>query len=168
MNNKMLIFKTNKIGFVSGVVLAAALTQWTGNVGAQTVGITVTPPAPPAVVIVPPPMVVPPVLVAPPVAVEDNYVYYPSYGVYYNSGRHQYAYLNGDAWVMAPTPRGVSVDVLLASPSVRMDFHDSPERHHAEMMKRYPKNWTQHDDHQDRQDHQEHQDNGHQDHQDRK
>jgi hypothetical protein len=163
MNNKKLIFKTNKIGFLSGVVLAAALTQWAGNVGAQPVVITVTPPRPPAVIIVPPP-----VLVAPPVVVEDNYVYYPSYGVYYNSGRHQYAYLNGDAWVMAPTPHGVSVDVLLASPSVKMDFHDSPERHHAEMMKRYPKNWTQHDDHQDRQDHQEHQDSDHQDHQERK
>ena len=92
----------------------------------------------------------------------DDYVYYPGYGIYYNSGRHQYAYLNGDVWVMAPTPRGVSVDVLLASPSVKMDFHDSPERHHAEMMKRYPKEWTQHDDHQDRQDHQD------KDHQDRK
>jgi hypothetical protein len=155
MNNKRFVFKTNKIGFVSGVVLAAALTQWAGNAGAQT--ITIIPPRPPAVVIVPPPVVV-----APPVVVEDNYVYYPSYGVYYNSGRHQYAYLNGDAWVMAPTPRGVSVDVLLASPSVKMDFHDSPEHHHAEMMKRYPKNWTQHDDHQDRQEHQD------KDHQDRK
>jgi hypothetical protein len=147
MNNKKLISKSNKIGFVSGVVLAAALTQWAGNAGAQT--ITITPPVPPAIVIAPPPVVV-----APPVAVEDNYVYYPSYGVYYNSGRHQYAYLNGDAWVMAPTPRGVSVDVLMASPSVKMDFHDSPERHHAEMLRRYPKTWTQHDDPQDHQDHQ--------------
>jgi hypothetical protein len=154
MNNKRLVFKNNKIGFVLGAALVVALTESAGNSGAQT--ITIIPPRPPVVVIVPPP------IVAPPVVVEDNYVYYPSYGIYYNSGRHQYAYLNGDAWVMAPTPRGVSVDVLLASPSVKMDFHDSPERHHAEMMKRYPKEWTQHDDHQDRQDHQD------KDHQDRK
>lgn len=137
MNNKRLVFKKNKIGFVSGIVLAAALTRWAGNAAAQPVVITVTPPRPPAVVIVPPP-----VLVAPPVVVEDNYVYYPSFGIYYNSGRHQYAYLNGDAWVMAPTPRGVSVDVLLASPSVKMDFHDSPANHHAETVQRYPKNWA--------------------------
>jgi hypothetical protein len=161
MNNKRLVFKTNKIGFVLGAALVVALTESAGNSGAQT--ITIIPPRPPVVVIVPPPIVAPPVLVAPPVVVEDNYVYYPSYGIYYNSGRHQYAYLNGDAWVMAPTPRGVSVDVLLASPSVKMDFHDSPERHHAEMMKRYPKDWTQHDDHQDRQEHQDHNDNDHQD-----
>jgi len=31
--------------------------------------------------------------------------------------------------------------VLLASPSVHMDFHDSPAKHHAEMIHKYPKNW---------------------------
>jgi hypothetical protein len=36
---------------------------------------------------------------------------------------------------------GVSADVLLASPSVRMDFHDSPANHHADMAKKYPKNY---------------------------
>ena len=124
--------KTNKMGFVLGAVLLAGLTQYTGNAGAQGVRIIVTPP----VVIVPPPVVVaPPVIV-----VQDDYVYYPDYAIYYNSSRHQYAYLNGGAWVFAATPYGVTAEVLLASPSVHMDFHDSPERHHAEMVHKYPGN----------------------------
>ncbi len=79
----------------------------------------------------------------PPVfVVQDDYLYYPSYGVYYSSSRHQYAYLEGGAWVARPAPRGVSVNVLMASPSVRMDFHDSPANHHAAIVKQYPKNWA--------------------------
>ncbi|HEX7577112.1 MAG TPA: hypothetical protein VF430_03645, partial [Verrucomicrobiae bacterium] len=69
-------------------------------------------------------------------------VYYPDYEVYYSSSRHQYAYLEGGAWVSRPAPRGVSVNVLLRSPSVRMDFHDSPANHHAAVVKQYPKNWA--------------------------
>ena len=38
-------------------------------------------------------------------------------------------------------PRDVSARVLLASPSVRMPYHDSPANHAAEMSKKYPKNW---------------------------
>jgi hypothetical protein len=84
------------------------------------------------------------VYVAPPVVVvQDDYVYYPDYEIYYSSSRHQYAYLEGGAWVSRPTPRGVSVNVLLRSPSVRMDFHDSPANHHAEMVRQYPGNRAQ-------------------------
>jgi hypothetical protein len=75
-------------------------------------------------------------------ATQDDYVYYPSYGVYYSSSRRQYAYLDGNAWVARPAPRGVSVNVLLASPSVRMDYHDSPANHHAATVQQYPKNWS--------------------------
>jgi hypothetical protein len=81
------------------------------------------------------------ITVAPPTVVQDNYVYYPSYDIYYNSGRHQYAYLQGGAWVNAPAPGRVSVDVLRASPSVNMDFHDSPANHNDAMVRQYPKNW---------------------------
>jgi uncharacterized protein YijF (DUF1287 family) len=81
------------------------------------------------------------VVVAPVVVIQDDYVYYPSYAIYYNSSRHQYAYLEGDLWVWAPAPRGVAVEVLLASPSVHMDFHDALARHHAEMLQKYPRNW---------------------------
>jgi hypothetical protein len=127
MNNKKLFFKTNKVGLLMGAVLLATLTQCTGYADGLRIGIIV----PPVVVLAPPVVVV-----------QDDYVYYPNYGVYYNSSRHQYAYLEGGAWVAAPAPGGVSVDVLLASPSVRMDFHDSPAKHHAEMVHKYPKNWA--------------------------
>jgi hypothetical protein len=76
-----------------------------------------------------------------PLVVEDDYVYYPNYEVYYSRSRHQYAYRDGNAWVSRPAPRGVSVNVLLASPSVTMNFHDSPANHHAEIVRQYPKNW---------------------------
>ena len=83
------------------------------------------------------------VYVAPPVVVEDDYVYYPDYEIYYSSSRHQYAYLEGRAWVSRPAPRGVSVNVLLRSPSVKMNFHDSPANHHAEVVRQYPGNRAQ-------------------------
>ena len=140
MKNKNHFYKTNKVGFVLAAVLLAALTEGVGSADAQGVGIVVRPP----VVVI-----APPVVVAPAVVVQDDYVYYPNYGIYYNSHRHQYAYLENGAWVMQAAPQGVSVDVLLASPSVRMDFHDSPEKHHAEMLQKYPRNWKPSDAHQD-------------------
>jgi hypothetical protein len=130
MNNIKHFFKTSKTGFVLGAALLVALTECAGNSygqnGRANVAINV---APPSIVVTPPVM-------------QDNYVYYPSYGVYYNSSRHQYAYQDRGAWVSRPSPNGVSADVLRASPSVKMDFHDSPEKHHADMVQKYPKNWT--------------------------
>jgi hypothetical protein len=135
MNNKKLFFKTNKVGFVLGALLLATLTKNAGYAG----GVSVVIGVPPPVVVVAPPVVV----------VQDDYVYYPDYAIYYNSSRHQYAYLEGDAWVLAPAPQGVTVEVLLASPSVHMDFHDSPANHHREMMQKYPRNWKTAGEHQD-------------------
>jgi hypothetical protein len=146
MNHKILFFKTNKVGFVLGAVLLAALTGGACYADGVRVGIIVTPP----VVVVAPPVVVATPVVAPAVVIQDDYVYYPSYGIYYNSHRRQYAYLENGVWIMQPAPQGVSVEVLLASPSVRMDFHDSPEKHHAEMLQKYPKNWKPSAVHQDR------------------
>ena len=74
-------------------------------------------------------------------AVVDDYVYYPDYECYYSVSRHQYAYREGNDWVARPAPRGVTVNVLLASPSVKMNFHDSPANHHAVVVKQYPRNW---------------------------
>src|ERR1019366_2540859 len=104
MNNKKLFYKTNKVGFVLGAVLMAALTECVGNANGQGVEITVTP----HVVAAAPPVV------APVVVIQDDYVYYPNYGIYYNSRLHQYAYLENGAWISAPAPNGVSVEVLLA------------------------------------------------------
>jgi len=161
MINKRLFLKTKPIGFVAGAVMLAMLAEPAGNIFGQAVGVPVTPPGvvtppgavvPPGVV-VPPGAVVPPGVVVPPGAVmapgvvvapaevPDNYVYYPNYGVYYNGQRHLYHYLRGDTWVTQPAPEGVTVDALQASPSVNMEFHDSPALHHAEMQKRYPRNW---------------------------
>ena len=73
---------------------------------------------------------------------QDDYVYYPAYEVYYSSSRHDYRYRDGNAWVTRAAPPHVSVDVLFASPSVRLDFHDAPERHHEEIMRSYPRTWA--------------------------
>jgi hypothetical protein len=84
----------------------------------------------------------PPVRVETAVVVQDDYVYYPGYQVYYSSNRRQYVYLEGRSWVTRPAPPRVSVDVLFASPSVRLDFHDSPAIHHATVVRQYPKHWA--------------------------
>jgi len=132
MKNKIHLLKTNKVGFVLGAVLLAALTECVGNADGQNVVITVPPP-----------------VVMTPAVIQDNYTYYPSYGVYFNKHGHQYYWLKGDAWVTQPEPQGVKADVLLASPSVDMDFHDSPANHHKEMLQKYPKNWKPSAVHQD-------------------
>jgi len=75
-------------------------------------------------------------------ATQDDYVYYPAYNLYYSSHLHKYASLEGGVWVSRPAPRGVSVKVVEASPSVKMDFHDSPAKHHEEVIKKYPKDWA--------------------------
>jgi len=74
-------------------------------------------------------------------AVQDDYFYYPDYQVYYSNSRRQYAYPEGGRWVSQPVPYGVSVNVLRASPSVPMSFHDSLVNHHAAVVQQYPKNW---------------------------
>jgi hypothetical protein len=71
----------------------------------------------------------------------DNYVYYPKYGVYYSSHRRQYYYQDHGAWVWGARPPSVSGDVVLGSPAVKMDFHDSPDRHHDEIVRKYPRDW---------------------------
>ena len=76
------------------------------------------------------------------VVMQDDYVYYPSYQVYYSSNRRQYIYQDGHSWVSRPAPPRVSVDVLFASPSVRLDFHDSPSIHHSSVVRQYPKHWA--------------------------
>lgn len=84
------------------------------------------------------------------VVYEDDYDYYPGYEVYYSRTRHEYVYRDGTQWVRRPQPRGVQLDVLLAAPSVRVDFRDSPERHHDSVIRTYPRNWKRQDDRKDR------------------
>jgi len=122
MNNNNHFFKADKVGCVLGAALLLTLTGCVGYVDGPRAGVYVAPPV---------------------VAVEDDYVYYPDYEVYYSSSRHQYAYRDGRAWVSRPAPRGVSVEVLRGSRSVNMDFHDSPANHHAEVVRQYPGNRAQ-------------------------
>jgi hypothetical protein len=120
MNDKRLFLQSNKVGLVLCAALLGTLTGCVGYVDGPRAGYY----AEPSVVVV-----------------QDDYVYYPNYECYYSVSRHQYAYREGNAWVSRPAPRGVSVNMLQASPSVRMDFHDSPAQHHAAVVKQYPKNW---------------------------
>jgi hypothetical protein len=76
------------------------------------------------------------------VDVQDDYVYYPRYEVYYSNHRHQYLYREGHSWVYRPAPPRVSAEVLFSSPSVRLDFHDHPSNHHMTVTRQYPKHWT--------------------------
>jgi hypothetical protein len=121
MNAKALFFNVDNAGFLLGLAVLATLSGCVGYVDGPRVGVYAEPTV---------------------FAAQDDYLYYPGYDVYYSSQRHQYAYLSGGAWVSRPAPRGVSVDVLLKSPSVKMDFHDSPAIHHAAVVQKYPKNWA--------------------------
>jgi hypothetical protein len=129
--------KYSKIGFVFGTALLGALTGCIGYVDGPPQARVYAQPQPVYVQPAPPP----PVYVESPVVVPDNYVYYPDYQVYYSGSRRQYVYLDGSAWVTRPSPR-VSVDLLFASPSVRLGFHDSPASHHAAVVRQYPKHWA--------------------------
>jgi len=83
----------------------------------------------------------PMVRVEPAPVVEVGMFYYPAYEVYYDSAARIYWYPRGSAWVSGPAPEGVRAEVLLSSPSVRMDFRDSPANHHSEIVRRYPRDW---------------------------
>ena len=97
-----------------------------------------------------------PVSAAAAMVVQDDYDYYPGYEVYYSRNRHEYVYRDGNSWVRRSQPRGITVDLLFASPSVRVDFHDAPERHHDVVVRSYPRNWqrpdSKHDDRDDKKD----------------
>jgi hypothetical protein len=74
--------------------------------------------------------------------IDGDYDYFPGYNAYYNRDNHQYVFLEGGYWVSRPAPYGVATNVLRASPSVRMEFRDSPASHNAEMVRKYPHNWV--------------------------
>ena len=79
------------------------------------------------------------------VVIMDDYDYYPAYETYYSRNRREYVYRDGGRLVRRPEPRGVSIDLFFAAPSVRLDFRDPPERHHETVVRSYPKNWQRAD-----------------------
>jgi hypothetical protein len=121
MNSNRIFFKPNPVGFILCAALLMTLTGCTCYVDRPPQGSVYEDPN--AIF-----------------AVQDDYVYYPAYQVYYSSSR-QYAYPEGDRWVLQPAPRAVPVNVLQASPAVKMNFHDSPVNHHAAVVQQYPENW---------------------------
>lgn len=121
--------KCSRIGFVLYAALLGALTGCVGYVDG---------PRQERVYVQPPPARVDSGVVM----VQDDYVYYPGYQVYYSGRTHQYIYQDGRSWVTRNGPPRVSVDVLFASPSVKLDFHDSPSIHHATVVQQYPKHWA--------------------------
>jgi hypothetical protein len=125
--NSMKIVEYSRIGFMLSVALLGALTGCVGYVNGPRGEAYVATPS---------------VYAEEGVATQDDYVYYPSYQIYYSSSRGQYVYLDGRSWVSRPTPPRVSTRVLFASPSVRLDFHDAPANHHDQIVKQYPKRWT--------------------------
>jgi hypothetical protein len=121
------IFHTaDMAGLVVGAALMAALTGCLAQVSTQPTGYR----APPVV------------QAQATVVIADDYDYYPAYETYYSRNRHEFVYRDGNTWVRRPEPRGFAANVVLAAPSVRLDFHDSPEQHHASVARTYPKNWT--------------------------
>lgn len=119
---------SNQIGFLLGTALLGALTGCIGYVDGPRHGRVYVP--------------APTLQVEAGIVVQDDYVYYPGYQVYYSNHRHEYIYLEGRSWVTRPAPPRVSVDVLFASPSVRLDFHDAPAIHHSAVVRQYPKHWA--------------------------
>lgn len=91
----------------------------------------------------PPPGPPPPDYVETQFPVEDAYVYYPAYQIYYNTLRRDYVYLDHGKWVSRSTlPRRMKGKTLTSSPSVKLDFRDSPSIHHADVTEQYPKDWV--------------------------
>jgi hypothetical protein len=136
MISKKLFFKADQAGFVLGAVLLMTLNGCVGYVDGPRAGVYVEPA----------------VQVDAGFVGQDDYVYYPSYQMYYGSRSHQWYDRERSSWVAHPAPRGVSVGVLHSSPSVKMDFHDSPANHHAAVVKQYPKNWKPSGSHQGQKD----------------
>ena len=74
----------------------------------------------------------------------DDYVYYPKYEVYYVPTRKEYVYYDTSSatWVHTTAPTQVWAKDITDTASVKMDFHDAPEGHHQETMRRYPQTWV--------------------------
>jgi len=125
---------------LGSVTLLSALTACSREPSAQAV--VAAQPPPPAALAQPPSAPPATVLVQTDVVMPDDYVYYPQYEVYYSSSRSRFGYWDGGAWLWRPAPPNVAANVVFASASVRMDFHDSPALHRESVARSYPRNWA--------------------------
>jgi hypothetical protein len=74
------------------------------------------------------------------VLIADDYDYYPRYEIYYSRHRNEYV-IRERGWVRRIDLNGAIYRKLRDGPAVPMDFRDSPEFHHAQVVQRYPRNW---------------------------
>jgi hypothetical protein len=74
----------------------------------------------------------------------DDYVYYPRYEVYYVPTRKEYVYYDSasNTWIRTTNPNQVWVKDIAGTAYVKMDFHDAPEGHHQDVVRRYPQTWV--------------------------
>lgn len=74
----------------------------------------------------------------------DDYVYYPRYEVYYVPTRKEYVYYDSasNTWIRTTNPNQVWVKDISGTAYVKMDFHDAPEGHHQDVVRRYPQTWV--------------------------
>jgi len=74
----------------------------------------------------------------------DDYVYYPRYEVYYVPTRKEYVYYDSasNTWIRTTNPNQVWVKDISGTAYVKMDFHDAPEGHHHDIVRRYPQTWV--------------------------
>lgn len=70
---------------------------------------------------------------------QDSFLYFPDYKFYYNSRTSQYIYLSSGRWIYdAMPPPLVSVKDIPKARSMKMRFHDNPERHYDVDAMEYP------------------------------
>ena len=74
----------------------------------------------------------------------DDYVYYPKYEVYYIPTRKEYVYYDAGTakWIRTTAPTQMWATDVTGADYVKMDFHDAPEKHHEDVMRRYPRTWV--------------------------
>jgi hypothetical protein len=77
------------------------------------------------------------------VAIEDTYLYYPDYEIYYNPARRQYVFFDGRSWIASPVPPRDYARGLRRAPHVEIYLQDSPEYYHREVVRDYPRRWRQ-------------------------
>jgi hypothetical protein len=61
--------------------------------------------------------------------VQNEYLYYPEYDLYYNRNSQQFLSVENNRWVTRNHPRNVSAERVFASRSVRIDGYSTPEQH---------------------------------------
>jgi hypothetical protein len=72
----------------------------------------------------------------------NTYIYFSNYQIYHNPARSEYVFWDGKTWVTSPQPpEELSAELLRDSPAVALELRDHPAKTHAEVVRRYPRDW---------------------------